>query len=69
MAELEAKVAYFCLHASRLFHQIKAFNESMHTTPQVQQSVRELCMATQAPEEEERGFFMFQEEDLLERLR
>ena len=45
-AELEAKVAYFCLHASRLYHQIKAFNmESMHTA-QVHQSVRDLCAST-----------------------
>ena len=42
--------------------------ESMHTA-QVHQSVRDLCVATQTPEEDEKGVFMFQEEDLLERIK
>ena len=48
---------------------MKAFNlESMHTA-QVHQSVRTMCMATQTPETDEIGTFMFEGENLLERVR
>lgn len=63
-SEKEGKVAYFCLHASRLFIQISTFmQESLHVT-KAMQSQRKLCVPTQFPEEPEREQFLFQGEDL-----
>ena len=47
----EGKVAYFCLHASRLFIQVATFmQEALHVTKETQ-SQRKLCFASQFPEE------------------
>ena len=62
-------MAYFCLHASRLYCQITKFlEESLHVA-HLQQSVRSLCEMVQFPEEKELGSFIFEEEDLQEKLR
>ena len=57
--EMEGKVAYFCLHASRLFIQTASFmQESLHVT-KAMQSQRKLCVGSQFPEEPEREQFIF----------
>ena len=67
--EMEGKVAYFCLHASRLFIQTATFmQESLHVTKGTQ-SARKLCVGSQFPEEPERDPFMFFGQDLFKKLR
>ena len=67
--ENEGKVAYFCLHASRLYIQVASFmQESLHVSKQ-HQSSRKLCIASQCPEEPEREQFIYQGKDLFTSLR
>ena len=68
-AENEGKVAYFCLHASRLYIQVASFiQESLHVSKQ-HQSSRKLCIASQCPEEPEREQFTYQGKDLFKTIR
>ena len=67
-AEMEAKVAYFCMHACRVYSMIISFlNDSLHVVNQ-QQSVRKLCVMTQTPEEVDQQVFLYNGSDYLERL-
>ena len=67
--EREGKVAYFCLHASRLFIQTASFlQESLHVT-KTSVSQRKLCVGSQFPEEPDREQFIFQGRDLFGKLR
>ena len=52
--EREGKVAYFCLHASRLYLQLVVFmQDSLHVTKGTVSS-KKLCVGSQFPEEPER---------------
>lgn len=66
----EGKVAYFCLHASRLFIQVATFmQDSLHVAKPSNASQRRLCVASQFPEEPQREPYLFMGQDLFGRLR
>ena len=67
--EAEAKVAYFCMHACRLYTLIRAFNNECLIVVNQEQSVRKLCVMTQAPEEDlDHKTFNYGGSDYLEKL-
>ena len=66
----EGKVAYFCLHASRLFIQVATFmQDSLHVAKPSNASSRKLCVASQFPEEPPREPYLFMGQDLFAKVR
>ena len=68
-AENEAKVAYFCLHASRLHSQISSFLEKNLHVRNIPHFLRPLDKQTQDPEPFQANIFLCQGEDMLEKIR